>query len=253
MTGETPVSQFGGRLPRESGLIIKVFIRTLFLFPSPHFFVTITNAMNLRNGFLPFDRDSEVHRSRRKLPHWEQAGCTYFVTFRLGDSIPAVKLKQWKEERDNWRDCHPEPWSPREWQEYQDRFLSRIVRWSDAGWGACLLRNPGARQIVYDAFLFFEGDRYAVDQFVIMPNHVHLLVCLLDGWSLAKVLHSWKSFTAHEINKLLGRSGMVWMDERFDHIVRSAAQRDHFRRYIAANPLHARLPEGDFTLWGREG
>ena len=59
-----------------------------------------------------------------------------------------------------------------------------------------------------------------------------------------KVLHSWKSFTAHELNMLLGRRGTVWQDESFEHIVRSAEQLFYFRKYIAENPSKACLKSG---------
>ena len=77
-----------------------------------------------------------------------------------------------------------------------------------------------------------------------MPNHVHVLVCVGAKMKLSKVLHSWKSFTAHELNKLLGRRGTVWQDESFDHIVRSLDQLNHFRSYIGENPAKACLQSG---------
>lgn len=208
--------------------------------------------MDEHEKFLPFSPDDEVRRSRRNLPHWEQAGRTYFVTFRLGDSIPTTKLAVWKSERDRWRGNHPEPWSTEQWREYDRLFLARIERWADAGSGQCLLCDPGVRGIVERAFLFFDPVRYLMDQFVIMPNHVHLLFRPQGGWTLAKILHSWKSFTSHRINATLDRSGSLWMDERFDHIVRSASQLDRFRRYIANNPRKAGLNDPEFTLWERD-
>lgn len=199
--------------------------------------------------FVPFDREAEVARKRRKLPHWEQRGCTYFVTFRLADSIPKTKIDLWKAERDSWRSERPEPWTAKDWQEYHERFTARIERWSDRGWGACWLDDPRVRQIVAEAFIFFHGERYDLEQFVIMANHVHLLVRLKENWSLQKVMHSWKSFTAHKVNELQNRSGTLWMDESFDHIVRSSKQLKRFCRYIEENPAKARLRESQYTFW----
>ncbi len=116
------------------------------------------------------------------------------------------------------------------------------------GGGQCLLRDSKVRDIVEGALLFFDLDRYAMDHFVIMPTHVHLLIQPETSWTLEKIIHSWKSYTSQQINAASGRSGMLWMDERFDHIVRSAAQLDRFSRDIANNPGKAGLPNGEFTL-----
>lgn len=86
--------------------------------------------------FIPFASEAETGRWWRHLPHWEQSGCTYFVTFRTADSIPAEKLNQWKSERDEFERNHPKPWSDVEWRVYRTEFLDRIERWSDRGYGA---------------------------------------------------------------------------------------------------------------------
>lgn len=86
-----------------------------------------------------------------------------------------------------------------------------------------------------------------------MPNHVHVLVSPRAEWTLESVLHSWKSYTAKEINRQPGQQGVFWVDETFDHMVRSAAQLLHFRNYIRENAAKARLSGGEFTLWEREG
>ncbi|MCB1229911.1 MAG: transposase [Verrucomicrobiae bacterium] len=207
----------------------------------------------LMSSFLPFDPKDHLttSRTRRNLPHWEQSGCTQFVTFRLGDSIPASKLADWHAERDEWMEGHEEPWSPEEWREYQERFLDRIERWSDRGYGACWLRNPSLRKILTDALAHFDQDRYELDTFVVMPNHVHMLVKPNHPWRLGQLLHSWKSFSANQINRIQGRKGTLWMDERFDHLVRSVEQLERFRKYIAENPMAAGLEPCEYSLWSR--
>jgi REP element-mobilizing transposase RayT len=82
-----------------------------------------------------------------------------------------------------------------------------------------------------------------------MPNHLHVLVTPTPPHELSDILHSWKRFSAREINKLVGREGAFWQAESFNHIVRSEAQFERFRRYIAENPAKARLGEGEFLLW----
>ena len=195
------------------------------------------------NVFYPLDKGGEVFVHGRHLPHWKQASVTYFVTFRLGDSLPAGRLKAWKLEKEQWLKDHPRPWTNAENREHS-RFFARVERWLDAGHGACFLAEACSQQIVASSLKHFDGDRYILDQFVVMPNHVHVLVRVQKAEDLTKVLHSWKSFTAHQLNRVLGRKGNVWQDESFDHIVRSVEQLEHFRAYIAKNPSRARLSEG---------
>lgn len=186
--------------------------------------------------FKPLNQEAEIHKHHRRLPHWEQDGCTYFVTFRLADSVPQEKLKLWQEQKEIWLRHHPQPWSEQVASEYEERFVEGLQKWLDAGYGSCVLQDDAIRAVVADALRHFDGERYALDVFVIMPNHVHLLVQPMPGFSLPGMLHSWKSYTSKIINKQLGRSGTFWLDENFDHAVRNLSQLEHFRRYIAENP-----------------
>ena len=198
--------------------------------------------------FKPLNKEAEIHKHRRRLPHWEQDGCTYFVTFRLADAIPQEKLKAWQEQKEIWLKHHPQPWSEKTAGEYEERFVEGLQKWLDAGYGSCALQAEAVRTIVENALRHFDGQRYALDEFVIMPNHVHLLVQPMAGFSLSSMLHSWKSFSSNIVNKQLGRSGTFWLDENFDHAVRSLSQLNHFRRYIAENPTQAYLRPGSFAL-----
>ena len=170
------------------------------------------------------------------LPHWRQDGVSYFVTFRTADSLPQEKLKQWQEEREQWVASHPEPHSDEEKCEYHQRFSERIQQWLDAGYGECVLAKPGIKTIVEQALRHFDGDRYHLHEFVVMPNHVHALVSPLGECRFSDILHSWKSFTAHKINKHLGTEGPFWQKESFDHVVRNAEQAERIRQYIHDNP-----------------
>jgi predicted solute-binding protein/REP element-mobilizing transposase RayT len=202
--------------------------------------------------FQRFDPHRPLLQTRRNLPHWEQAGATYFVTFRLADAVPAQVAKQWREEMETWRKFHPEPWDAATSAEYRSRFLQPREDWLDQGHGSCLLRNSSAAGIVAEALRFFDGQRYYVDAFVVMPNHVHVLVQPLPGFHLNKIVHSWKSYTARQINKVLGHSGTVWMQESFDRIVRDWDSFVRCRTYIARNPEKARLRSGEFVLSATE-
>jgi REP element-mobilizing transposase RayT len=127
-------------------------------------------------------------------------------------------------------------------------FTMKLERWLDDGMGACLLRNPGAARIVEEALHYFDAQRYVLDDYVVMPNHVHLLCCPLHPWRLEQLLHSWKRHSARRINQLVGRSGNLWLDEYFDHGVRSTERLERYRRYIRENPIKAGLRAGEFLL-----
>jgi REP element-mobilizing transposase RayT len=74
-----------------------------------------------------------------------------------------------------------------------------------------------------------------------MPNHVHALLTPCPGWDLGKIVHSWKSYTANECNKLLGRSGAFWQKEGFDRYVRNEVHYYNAAAYIENNPVKAGL------------
>ncbi|HWX16854.1 MAG TPA: carbamoyl-phosphate synthase large subunit, partial [Chthoniobacterales bacterium] len=198
--------------------------------------------------FCAFDPHSELRRRKRNLPHWEQAGATYFVTFRLADAVPQNLLRQWKQELETWLEFHPEPWDTATKYEYQKRFQEERERWLDQGHGECLFKQAAVATVIANSLRHFDSQRYVLDAFVIMPNHVHVLVQPTDSHSLAAILHSWKSFSAKEINRLLGRDGAVWQDENYDRIVRDFDELARYRSYIARNPSKAQLPACEFAL-----
>ena len=115
--------------------------------------------------------------------------------------------------------------------------------------GSCILRIPFVRKIVADALEYFDGERYLLHSYVIMPNHVHVLVEPFGENKIGEILHSWKSFTANEINKQMGSSGAVWRRESYDRIIRDEEHYQNVLRYIADNPKH--LPETSYTLCGQ--
>ena len=202
--------------------------------------------------FLPLSERGEIQHTANRLPHREQEGRAYFLTFRLADSLPAELLDQWERERANWFSLHPEPWSPVEEEEYHLRFSGRLERALDEGHGSCVLRQSEIAEKVGDALAFFEGDRYQQLAWTVMPNHVHVLFAPLGEWTLQNLLHSWKSFTAKAINALLHTTGSLWQKDYFDRLIRDA---DHFGncvRYIRRNPAHAHLKPGEFLHWESE-
>jgi carbamoylphosphate synthase large subunit/REP element-mobilizing transposase RayT len=205
-------------------------------------------STNSQPRFHPMNRHGEIRTTRRNLPHWQQKDAAYFVTFRLADAVPKNILRQWKEEFETWRKFHPEPWNAETKYEYQKRFQDSREHWLDQGHGECILKNSDAAEIVVNALRHFDRNRYVLDAFVVMPNHVHVLVQPAKGQVLADIFHSWKSFSAKAINQLLGRAGRVWQDESYDRIVRDWNELVRYRDYIACNPENAKLREGEFVL-----
>ena len=113
------------------------------------------------------------------------------------------------------------------------------------------MRDAGAGKIVADAQRHFDGNRYELGCFVVMPNHAPLIVRPFeeDDEALSRLTHSWKRFTAREINKLSGRSGVLWQDESYDRIVRDEEHLWRTIQYIGRNPTKAGLNAEDCHLW----
>ena len=128
---------------------------------------------------------------------------------------------------------------------------SLAERWDeylDACHGDCLLRRRELAQIVADSLHKFDGQRYELTDFVVMPNHVHLLAAFPDEDAMLKQCAGWKRYTARRINDMTGEDGEFWQTEAFDHLVRSVEQFEHYRRYIADNGPRAGLRADEF-LW----
>ena len=154
--------------------------------------------------------------SRGYLPHFEQEGAVQSVTFRFADSLP--------------NGCGKAA-DPR-----------KIVNEElDRGRGACLLSIPAIAELMVEILLHFDGVRYRLLAWVIMPNHVHAILEPLPGWTLSKILQGWKGYSAHEINSRLDRRGQVWESESYNRVIRDE---NHFWRaiqYIHWNPVKAGL------------
>jgi type I restriction enzyme R subunit len=133
-------------------------------------------------------------------------------------------------------------------REFHQTFSHEYEKYLDRGHGACVLRQPRLAQIVADSLLHFDGDRYVMGDFVVMPNDVHLLTCLQGETDIESQCRSWKKYTATKINRALGQRGRFWQEESFDHLIRTPEEFDYLRRYIADNPAKARLREGEFLL-----
>lgn len=112
--------------------------------------------------------------------------------------------------------------------------------------GECCLRDPSLATIVADSLMYFDGERYRMGDFVVMPNHVHLLAAFATQELLTTQCTSWLRFTATQINKRLGRAGKFWQQEPFDHLVRSPEQYEFYRNYIRNNGPKANLQPHEY-------
>ncbi len=204
-------------------------------------------------NFYDASGDTPTEKHRRNLPHWQQDGRSYFITYRLADSLPLEKLHEIRAARDAWLEANPAPRNADQEAEYYQLFGKKIEQWLDAGTGSCVLKSPEIARIITENLFHFDGDRYTVEGVVVMPNHVHLLVHLAERQDLSKTLHSWKSFTAKKIAEQLGTSGQIWQDEYFDTLIRDVDHLADIRQYIWDNPRRADLKVGAFFRYLKGG
>jgi len=199
--------------------------------------------------YNPFE---ETEMWENRLPHWQQPGKTYFVTFRLADSLPAHLLEQHSREKKTWLETNPKPWTPDKEREYHLRFTTKIDHWLDQGYGSCALADGRHARVVADTLAHFEGTRCRQFAWVVMPNHVHAVFLLLEGEELTDLIRSWKRYSARRINETRGKRSPFWQKDYFDRLVRD---REHFGntvRYIRRNPVKACLPPDRFPLFESE-
>ncbi len=220
-----------------------------------------------RDEIQTFDPRESYTVVRRQLPHWTQAGTVCFITWRTADSMPREVIQRWIAERNELLRSHgivvdsaglsqaDAPWRqaldqlpPVLRRELQNSLSERFDLHLDACHGECLLRRAELAKIVGESLLKFNGDRYELTDFVVMPNHVHLLAAFPDEDAMLKQCTLWKRFTGRRINEITRRSGEFWQQEAFDHLVRSVEQFEHYRCYIRNNGSHARLRAGEY-LW----
>ena len=182
----------------------------------------------------------EILKHGQELPHWQQGDAMQFVTFRLADSMPAAKLREWKDGRDAWLLVHPKPWTPDEEKDYQKRFIWHLEGLLDEGAGSCLLKVPANRDFLEASLMCFHGAKVEHQAWVIMPNHVHLIFTPLSP--LEKLIQAWKGVSARKIGQ-----GRIWQKNYRDTMIRDGAHFANAVRYIRRNP--AKLRAGTFTLW----
>ena len=173
---------------------------------------------------------SKGWHSRGYLPHFDSQEIVQFVTYRLADSLPAEALERIR------------------LSDRPERLRDDLL---DSGSGACWLRLPQIAQVVEHSFFAFDGDRYRLHAWTIMPSHVHVLFTVLGRATLSDIVASWKKFTARQCNQQLGRSGPFWMADYWDRFIRNDAHFDSAVSYVDNDPVKAGLVKTpDQWEWG---
>ena len=173
---------------------------------------------------LPAAGDHVIWRSRGYLPHLDAPNLVQHIVFRLADSLPTGIRQDVVELR------------------HDDGVLA-IDAALDQGHGKRDLALPSVATLVQTALLIFDAERYALTAWCVMPNHVHALLEIRLGYRLDRIVHSWKSYTAKEANRLLGRTGSFWAPEYFDRFMRDEEHLASTAAYIEGNPVKAGLCE----------
>lgn len=223
--------------------------------------------------FGEFDPAREIRIRARNLPHWSQAETAAFVTFRAIDSLPRFVISPIERQLREWLLARGLPLrlanlttgglegletsliatlSPAEKRSFLKLKSQLLHRSLDECHGACHLNRSELRGIVAESLMYYDGAKYDLDCFVVMPNHVHAIVQASRDVNLDFVGQSWMRFTARKINKTLGASGAFWQPEPFDHLIRSEEQLQYLRKYIADNPVKANLSMDSFFFWKRD-
>jgi REP element-mobilizing transposase RayT len=181
----------------------------------------------------------------------KREGARYFVTFRLADSLPKEVLLGIKGKRamrlaalNGQRAGQPEGSTrgPECVEEIERDYFRELEAYLDRGAGQCWLRRAEIARIVSGAFKFFNGERYELKAWVVMPNHVHVVFWPIPNQTVSGIVQSWKRYTAREANKILQLTGQAfWQPEPFDHWIRNDIEFARCCSYVIHNPVKARL------------
>jgi REP element-mobilizing transposase RayT len=208
----------------------------------------------LRSGGVPFEPPNPLRsgiHSRGYLPHVKREGASYFVTFRLADSLPQEVLLEFKRQQAEKLRALGDA-KPAGREEIDHEFQRQIERYLDRAAGECLLQRPAVAQIVAEGLLHFHETQYLLDEWVVMPNHVHLVLWPMPNHTLSEILRSRKRHTARQANLLLGRTGETfWQHESYDHWIRNDEEKARIHRYIRNNPVTVGLCQSpEEWRWG---
>ena len=209
----------------------------------------------------------------RRLPHYDAEDKYQMITYRLADSLPKNVIEIIKNKCEQLElesktgvtgsslvkeNQHPKQLSGvaggspvKKDQQTQYRLL--VEKYLDQGHGSCLLSKPQYAKIIIDNWHHFDQHRYDLISYTVMPNHVHLLIKTYPDWPLEKVVHAWKSYTAHQILNLENnrraageprQEQALWQREYWDRFIRDEKHFNSAIEYIVNNPVKTGLVIG---------
>jgi putative transposase len=199
----------------------------------------------LRADGIPPDQHNPLRsgiHSRGYLPHVKREGASYFVTFRLADSLPREVLLRFEREHAQALREMSQNAKQEETEEINRELRRKIERFLDQGHGECLLRRSEIADLATEALLHYDGQQYLLDEWVVMPNHIHVVLWPKPNFTLSEILKGRKRQIARQANLVLGRTGETfWQRESYDHWIRNDEEKSGIRRYIRMNPVKACL------------
>lgn len=184
----------------------------------------------------------------RNLPHWEAAGAIYHVSFHLADSVPQTQLEIWRDERTRLSELaktEGRAMTQDEVEILKSVFDEHVEHYLASGYGSCLLHRSEVAEALRKTICKANGEKYALHEWCIMPNHVHIIVGGFTNLApLHDVLRTWKSASAHRINRLLERTGKVWHRDAYTRIIRNREEYSRQMSYVWNNPELSGLNTG---------
>ena len=189
--------------------------------------------------------DIRTYKNNR-LSHWNVPNGIYFVTFNVADALPAPMLAKLRNERETIRNtlrASRGRLTPQEQNAISLFFIEECESELDRGRGSCIFRNAAAAGLMRDVLHHFNHERYELFTWSIMPNHLHVIFQLLVSHNIDAVMHSWKSYSSKEQNRILGREGQLWQEGYFDRTIRNRDELKSKIAYVLNNPARAGLAD----------
>jgi putative transposase len=135
------------------------------------------------------------------------------------------------------------------WMQLAQEITKRTERWMDEGYGSCLLREPKFSKMMSDSLLYFQDQRHFTSCFVVMPNHINVVIRPMADFELEDCLQRIKQFVSTHVNKDLNRQGQFWEEESYDRIIRDEEHLWNVVQYIGRNPKKAGIPVAQWVRW----
>ena len=192
---------------------------------------------------LPSPTMSIIKRQGAYLPHWRTENATYFITFRLAGSLPKILSREREVLKQEIIECaqrNNRPLTIFELDELEELHFEE-TRLKPFDHDARFLENERIASIVSEVLTIFEGIRYNLFAWSIMPNHVHVVVRPFPNFTLSSIVHSWKRVSALKVNRLKKTKGSFWQEEYYDHLIRDEADLTRCIQYTFDNPEKAAL------------